>query len=343
MGKITSNKERLAEGLRLEKFGDQAEAAAVYRKITDKDPLYEEAVSRLLVVYRKLKNYREELALIDRVLAAYEQQDKVRQEKWIREHSKAAAAGTAVFQKLGGTAMSGFGANPVVSALTRRRETLARKVSGKNKVKRAGKRVAAHKARKRRVQIKSHEKNTWNDTDRKQEELQQKEAAAEQRKQEAQQKKAARDQRKRENLERRAAAEVERRQQAEAAAKRAAKAADKKAREGAARKAQQEKRQLSLFVIILKYQVPLEEIESSMAAHMAFLNKHYKKGDFLVSGRQEPRVGGVILSIGRDRVTVDRMMQADPLVKNGLAKVEVVQFKASQMGKGLARYIRGKK
>ena len=26
-----------------------------------------------------------------------------------------------------------------------------------------------------------------------------------------------------------------------------------------------------------------------MAAHVAFLDKHYEKGDFLVSGRQEPR------------------------------------------------------
>jgi uncharacterized protein YciI len=278
MEAITNNKERLAGGMRLEKTGELELAAAIYRKIADKDPFNQEAVGRLLVVYRKLNNYREELAVIRRVLAAYEEHDKVRQEKWIREHSKAAAAGTAVFQKLGGARVSGFGADPVVATLTRRRAMVERKLPGKKGVRSVGKPAAKPTPRKRAV--------------RKKEELQRKKAAAEQRRQEAEQRKA----------------------------------------ETAARK------HPSLFVITLQYRKPLKEIDAAMTAHVAFLNKHYEQGDFLVSGRQEPRVGGIILSRGKDRAAVERMMQADPLVKKGLATAEVVEFKASQTAKGLTRY-----
>jgi uncharacterized protein YciI len=343
MGKIISDKERLAEGMKLEKSDDLEAASALYRKIADKNPLNQQAVSRLLVIYRKLKDYREELALINRVLAAYKEQDRVRQTKWIQEHSKAAAAGTAVFQKLGGASVSGFGSDPVVAALTRRRETVEQKISGKKGVRRVSKPVAEPATRKGRVQSKGDERKRKGAFS-KREELQQKETAAKQRKQQAQKQQAALEQRNRENRERREAAESARRQRkAEAAAIKAEKAAAKKAKEEAAKKAEQEKRLSSLFVITLSYRVPLKKIDAAMAAHVAFLNKHYEKGDFLVSGRQEPRVGGIILSRGKARTGVERMMQADPFVKKGLADVEVVEFKASQMGKELSQLIGRKK
>lgn len=325
MGKITSHKERLAEGMRLEKSGELEAAMDQYRKVTDKDPLNEEAVSRLLVVYRKRKDYREELALINRVLAAYEQEDKMRQEKWIREHSKAAVAGTAVFQKLGGASVSGFGADPMVAMLARRRQTVERKISGKKGAKRSGNRASGPAVRRRGAQANRDEKNKEKDAARKKEELRRQAAAAE-RRQKAELRRAELAAKK---------AELAAKKAEKMAAKQAEKMAAKQAREAAARKAQQEKRQPSLFVITLIYQVPLDEIDSAMAAHMDFLNKHYKQGDFLVSGRQEPRVGGIIVSRGKDRAAVERMMQADPFVKQGLATVEIVEFKASQMGKGL--------
>ena len=35
-----------------------------------------------------------------------------------------------------------------------------------------------------------------------------------------------------------------------------------------------------------------------MAAHVAFLKKHYASGHFLVSGRKIPRDGGIIIAAG---------------------------------------------
>jgi uncharacterized protein YciI len=322
MDVIKSSKERLAEGLRLERSGELEAAAALYRKVTEHDPINPEAVARLLVLYRKQKNFREELAVIDRALAGYAERDKARQAQWVRTHSKAAAAGTAVFRKLGGASVSGFGADPVVVALIRRKGNVERKVSGKKGVKRVTKSSEGLAPGKRKAREKGGTKNPMIAAPRKKKEERAKHSRA------AQQKKEER--RKKETDARIAAAE-------KAAAKKAEKEA-KKAEIEAVKKAAREEKGSSLFVITLTYRVPLQEIDAAMAEHIAFLDKHYEKGDFLVSGRQVPRTGGIILAKGRDLRQVERMMQADPFIKRRLAELEVVEFKASRVGKELARY-----
>ena len=52
-----------------------------------------------------------------------------------------------------------------------------------------------------------------------------------------------------------------------------------------------------MFVIELIYKAELTEIDAHMADHMAFLNKHYAQGHFVVSGRKVPRDGGIIVNI----------------------------------------------
>jgi uncharacterized protein YciI len=73
-----------------------------------------------------------------------------------------------------------------------------------------------------------------------------------------------------------------------------------------------------------------------MPRHMTFLDKHYKQGDFLVSGRQMPRTGGIIIAKGKNRASVERLMQQDPFVKGKLATMDIVEFSASQVSKGLS-------
>jgi tetratricopeptide (TPR) repeat protein len=111
----------LAEAKQLEQDGQLNEAAAIYQKIVDEDGSDQVAVDRLLVIYRKLKEYNKELAVINSALAAYEQQDKTLKEKWIKAHPKAAGAGKAIFRKLGGAGMSAKESNPLVNRLLKRK------------------------------------------------------------------------------------------------------------------------------------------------------------------------------------------------------------------------------
>jgi uncharacterized protein YciI len=71
-----------------------------------------------------------------------------------------------------------------------------------------------------------------------------------------------------------------------------------------------------------------------MRDHMAWLREHYAAGRFVVSGRRNPRTGGVILARGDDRGEMERIAASDPFVAGGVATCEVIQFRASQSADG---------
>ena len=85
-----------------------------------------------------------------------------------------------------------------------------------------------------------------------------------------------------------------------------------------------------MFVVLLTYTKPLEEVDALMRDHMAWLNENYAAGRFLVSGRQVPRTGGVIVAHGDDRAEIEALAATDPFVTGGVATAEIIQFRASQ-------------
>ncbi len=89
-----------------------------------------------------------------------------------------------------------------------------------------------------------------------------------------------------------------------------------------------------MFVLVLTYTKPLAEVDALMRKHMAWLNEQYDAGRFVVSGRQIPRTGGVILARGDDREEIERIAATDPFVTSGVATCEVIQFRASQSEDG---------
>jgi uncharacterized protein YciI len=71
-----------------------------------------------------------------------------------------------------------------------------------------------------------------------------------------------------------------------------------------------------------------------MRDHMKWLNEQYVAGRFVVSGRQIPRTGGVIMARGDDREEIEAIAAADPFVTGGVATCDVIQFRASQSAPG---------
>jgi uncharacterized protein YciI len=90
-----------------------------------------------------------------------------------------------------------------------------------------------------------------------------------------------------------------------------------------------------MFVLLLTYTKPLDEVDALMRPHMRWLDEQYAAGRFVVSGRQVPRTGGVILARGDDREEIEALAASDPFVAGGVATVEVIQFRASQSAPGL--------
>ncbi len=81
-----------------------------------------------------------------------------------------------------------------------------------------------------------------------------------------------------------------------------------------------------MFIAILTYKKPLEEVDRHLQAHREYLSKHYAAGDFIASGPQTPRVGGVIMMKATDRAVVDSIIAQDPFNINGIANNQIVEF-----------------
>jgi uncharacterized protein YciI len=81
-----------------------------------------------------------------------------------------------------------------------------------------------------------------------------------------------------------------------------------------------------VYVLVLEYLVPLERIDALRPAHVEYLQRHYDDGTFLVSGRQDPPVGGLIVATDVDRARLDEIIATDPFVTEGAARYHVVKF-----------------
>lgn len=78
-----------------------------------------------------------------------------------------------------------------------------------------------------------------------------------------------------------------------------------------------------LYMVVLTYLSPIEEINRYLDAHRNWLAGHYREGRFLLSGPLTPRTGGLILARSESRETLDAMLACDPFAIQGLAAYEV--------------------
>ena len=81
-----------------------------------------------------------------------------------------------------------------------------------------------------------------------------------------------------------------------------------------------------MFIAILTYKKTLEEVDRYLQAHRDYLAEHYAAGDFIMSGPQTPRVGGVIVMKAENHSVVDTIIAQDPFKVNGIADYQIVEF-----------------
>ncbi|GAB6262539.1 YciI family protein [Photobacterium sp. 53610] len=91
-----------------------------------------------------------------------------------------------------------------------------------------------------------------------------------------------------------------------------------------------------MFVVSLTYTCALSEVEKHLDAHIAYLEQQYAAGVFLLSGRKEPRTGGVILANAENREALDQVLLADPFRQHGLATYEITEFIPTKTSEALS-------
>lgn len=81
-----------------------------------------------------------------------------------------------------------------------------------------------------------------------------------------------------------------------------------------------------MYIILVNYIKPLSEIDALLAVHREFLDKAYQAGEFICSGPQVPRKGGVILAKSPNREALLQLLAQDPFHKAGVAQYEIIEF-----------------
>jgi uncharacterized protein YciI len=96
-----------------------------------------------------------------------------------------------------------------------------------------------------------------------------------------------------------------------------------------------------IYVAILTYVRPLEEIDRHVEAHIEWLRRHYADGTFLLSGRRVPRTGGVIVTRGESLEAVEALLKTDPFQQHGLATVDIIPLQVAMAADGLKELLLG--
>lgn len=61
-----------------------------------------------------------------------------------------------------------------------------------------------------------------------------------------------------------------------------------------------------MFIVSLNYVKDLTDIEAHLSDHVAYLDRYYRQGVFLMSGRKQPRTGGIIVMQAESVEQVER-------------------------------------
>lgn len=91
-----------------------------------------------------------------------------------------------------------------------------------------------------------------------------------------------------------------------------------------------------MFVILLSYIKPLSEVDRFVGEHKEFLERFYASGHFLLSGRKEPRTGGIILAKAETRAEIESIVLDDPFNREHIAEYEIIEFLPSMAATYLA-------
>ena len=94
-----------------------------------------------------------------------------------------------------------------------------------------------------------------------------------------------------------------------------------------------------MFILLLTYKKPLEEVMAHLEAHRAWLGGHYAAGRFLCSGPQVPRTGGAILCRAESRKAVEALTADDPFRLHGIADYTIVESRPTHTLPGFEAFL----
>ena len=88
-------------------------------------------------------------------------------------------------------------------------------------------------------------------------------------------------------------------------------------------------------VLKLTYLQPLDVVDQTRPAHVAWIQREIEAGRLLLAGRQESQQGGVLITADIDTAEAERLMAEDPYQLAGLVSYERLSFNGALRADGL--------
>lgn len=88
-------------------------------------------------------------------------------------------------------------------------------------------------------------------------------------------------------------------------------------------------------VLTINYEKPVEVIDQTRPAHLAWLNDEVAAGRILLAGRQDSGAGGVLITGDISTEDAQSMIDRDPYTLAGVVSYERLSFNAGMRAPGL--------
>lgn len=85
-----------------------------------------------------------------------------------------------------------------------------------------------------------------------------------------------------------------------------------------------------MYIFNLTYKKPLDVVDNYLSDHIKYLDKYYKAGNFLISGRKNPRIGGIIIADFESVEEAQKAILDDPFYQEKVAEYEITEFEATK-------------
>jgi uncharacterized protein YciI len=95
-----------------------------------------------------------------------------------------------------------------------------------------------------------------------------------------------------------------------------------------------------VFALLARYTAPAEEVDRHLEGHKAWITRHQEAGRILMTARQVPLTGGLILAEGASAEEMREMIAEDPFHTSGVAEYEVLEFQPARVTAGMEERLR---
>ncbi|MBO6542107.1 MAG: hypothetical protein JJ939_15295 [Alphaproteobacteria bacterium] len=86
-----------------------------------------------------------------------------------------------------------------------------------------------------------------------------------------------------------------------------------------------------MFVVTLKFDRNKDQAAQHMAAHNAWIQSGFDDGVFLLVGGLQPKTGGAVIAFNTSREDLERRVQEDPFVKEGIVHADIIEISPARL------------